>query len=138
MATTFGKTWWGEQWLNSLNNIDYSNRLPRGASYARSGHVVKINTNGNHISAKVQGSRPRPYSVDLIMPPFFDPELGEFLHEIKRRPVILSKLLNRELDTSVLSLAEHFKLKVFPNNGTTSKCSVHAPTGPYPVNILLR
>ncbi len=25
----FGKTWWGEQWLTSLTNIDYSNRLPK-------------------------------------------------------------------------------------------------------------
>jgi len=41
MASAFGKTWWGEQWLNSLNNIDYSNRLPRGASYARKGAVEK-------------------------------------------------------------------------------------------------
>jgi uncharacterized Zn finger protein len=42
MAGAFGKTWWGEQWLNSLNNTDYSNRLPRGASYARNGAVEKI------------------------------------------------------------------------------------------------
>lgn len=26
----FGKTWWGEQWLNTLTHIDYDNRLPRG------------------------------------------------------------------------------------------------------------
>ncbi|WP_201211119.1 hypothetical protein [Rhodocyclus purpureus] len=31
MATpAFGKTWWGEQWLNALTHIDYDNRLPRG------------------------------------------------------------------------------------------------------------
>lgn len=136
MAATFGKTWWGEQWLNSLNNIDYSNRLPRGASYARSGHVVKITTNGNHISAKVSGSRPRPYNVDLIMPPFFDPELGEFLQEIKRRPVILSKLLNRELDPSVLSLAEHFQLKVFPKQWNDLKMQCSCPDWAVPCKHL--
>lgn len=136
MATIFGKTWWGEQWLNSLNNIDYSNRLPRGASYARSGHVVKITTNGNHISAKVSGSRPRPYNVDLIMPPFFDPELGEFLQEIKRRPVILSKLLNRELDPSVLALAEQFKLKVFPKQWNDLKMQCSCPDWAVPCKHL--
>ena len=47
MASNYGKTWWGQQWLNSLNNIDYSNRLPRGASYARKGAVKKINISGN-------------------------------------------------------------------------------------------
>jgi hypothetical protein len=32
MATKYGKIV-GEQWLGALKNIDYSNRLPRGASY---------------------------------------------------------------------------------------------------------
>ena len=41
--------------MNSLNNIDYSNRLPRGASYARKGAVEKIKVFGNHISAKARG-----------------------------------------------------------------------------------
>ena len=78
MASNYGKTWWGQQWLNSLNNIDYSNRLPRGASYARKGAVKKINISSNRIKAKVAGSRATPYNVDIIIPPFFDPELGNF------------------------------------------------------------
>jgi uncharacterized Zn finger protein len=121
MAVAFGKTWWGEQWLNSLSNIDYSNRLPRGASYARKGAVEKVTIKGNHISAKVAGSRSRPYKVDIILPPFFDPELGSFIHEITKRPVIISKLLNRELDPSILSLAERFNLKVFPKQWSDLK-----------------
>jgi uncharacterized Zn finger protein len=28
MAIQFGKTWWGEHWLRSLENVDYDNRLP--------------------------------------------------------------------------------------------------------------
>ncbi|MFA5814983.1 MAG: hypothetical protein WC865_05130 [Bacteroidales bacterium] len=31
-AASFGKAWWGAHWLRSLDNIDYDNRLPRGAS----------------------------------------------------------------------------------------------------------
>ncbi len=27
MAHKFGRTWWGLQWLNALERIDYSNRL---------------------------------------------------------------------------------------------------------------
>lgn len=136
MAAAFGKTWWGEQWLNSLSNIDYSNRLPRGASYARKGAVEKIKINGNHISAKVAGSRPRPYSVDIIMPPFFDPELGEFLREITKRPVIISKLLNRELDPAILPLAERFGLKVFPKQWSDLKMQCSCPDWAVPCKHL--
>jgi SNF2 family DNA or RNA helicase/uncharacterized Zn finger protein len=136
MVSSFGKTWWGEQWLNSLNNIDYSNRLLRGASYAKKGAVTKIKINGNHISAKVKGSRPRPYSVDIIMPPFFDPELGNFLREITKRPVIISKLLNRELDPSILQIAERFDLKVFPKQWSDLKMQCSCPDWAVPCKHL--
>ena len=136
MATAFGKTWWGEQWLNSLNNIDYSNRLPRGASYARRGSVTKIDIKGNQIKARVQGTRPSPYKVDIIMPPFFDPELGSFIKEITKRPVIISKLLNRALDPSILQLAERFGLKVFPKQWSDLKMQCSCPDWAVPCKHL--
>jgi uncharacterized Zn finger protein len=42
MAHKFGRTWWGLQWLNALERIDYSNRLPRGRNYASKGAVKNI------------------------------------------------------------------------------------------------
>ncbi len=136
MTSSFGKTWWGEQWLNSLSNIDYSNRLPRGATYARKGAVKKISFNGNRIKSKVAGSRSTPYNVDIIAPPFFDPELGDFLDNIKRRPVIISKLLNRELDPSILELARKAGLKVFPKQWSDLKMQCSCPDWAVPCKHL--
>ncbi|MEO6832744.1 MAG: hypothetical protein ABI169_11090, partial [Chitinophagaceae bacterium] len=90
---SFGKTWWGQQWLHTLSHIDYDNRLPRGATYARQGAVTKITIKENQINAKVAGSRPKPYKVDVILPPFFEPELGKFIQALASKPVIISKLL---------------------------------------------
>ncbi len=136
MAISFGKTWWGGQWLNSLNNIDYSNRLPRGSSYARKGAVTTIKITENRINAKVSGSRPRPYSVDIILPPFFEPELTKFIEELVKRPVIISKLLNRELDPEVLSIAENMQLKVFPRQWTDFKMQCSCPDWAVPCKHL--
>ena len=136
MAQSFGKTWWGQQWLNSLNNIDYSNRLPRGSSYARNGSVTKIDIKENHINAKVAGSRPKPYNVDIILPPFFDPELSTFIDSLAGRPVIISKLLNRELDPEVLAIAEQMGLKVFPKQWTDFKMQCSCPDWAVPCKHL--
>lgn len=136
MTQSFGKTWWGLQWLNSLNNIDYSNRLPRGSSYARNGAVNKISINENHINAKVSGSRPKPYTVDIILPPFFDPELGIFMEALAERPVIISKMLNRELDPGVLDIAERLGLKVFPKQWTDFKMQCSCPDWAVPCKHL--
>ena len=86
MANNYGKTWWGQQWLNTLTNIDYDNRLPRGRSYANNGSVTKITIKDNRIEAKVKGSRPKPYNVDITLPPFFDPELSEFIQKLAQKP----------------------------------------------------
>jgi len=136
MATNFGKTWWGQQWLNSLNNIDYSNRLPRGSSYAAKGAVKSITIKENQIRAKVSGSRPQPYHVDIILPPFFDPELNNFIKALANKPVIISKLLNKELDPEVLFIAEQYGLKVFPKQWTDFKMQCNCPDWAVPCKHL--
>ena len=136
MAQQYGKTWWGQKWLQTLNNIDYSNRLPRGASYAKKGAVKSIKIEENRIHAKVAGSRPTPYKVDIILPPFFDPELSKFIDAVVSQPFIISKLLNRELDPSLLAMAEKEGLKVFPHQWTDFKMQCSCPDWAVPCKHL--
>jgi uncharacterized Zn finger protein/superfamily II DNA or RNA helicase len=136
MALQFGKTWWGEHWLRSLENVDYDNRLPRGASYARSGHVKEVKFKGNQITAKVSGSRPRPYNVTVIVPPFFEDQVEALMEGIIQRPVLISKLLNRELDPEILTIAEEKGLKVFPRQWTDFKMQCSCPDWAVPCKHL--
>ncbi|MFV0392698.1 MAG: helicase-related protein [Paludibacteraceae bacterium] len=136
MAIQFGKTWWGEHWLRSLENVDYDNRLPRGASYARNGYVKEIKFKGNQILAKVAGSRPRPYNVTVIVPPFFDEQIDALMEGIISRPALISKLLNRELDPEILTIAENAGLKVFPRQWTDFKMQCSCPDWAVPCKHL--
>lgn len=74
MARTFCKTWWGNAWLQALSHIDYSNRIPRGARYARNGSVKSVVFDDNKIKAKVLGSRMRPYTVTMVINKFSESE----------------------------------------------------------------
>ncbi len=136
MSKFFGKTWWGEQWLKSLSNIDYENRLERGSRYARNGSIKNIKIDNNQIHAKVAGSMPKPYSVDIILPPFFDPELSTFIKALSQKPTVISKLLNRELDPQVLTIAEKMGLKVFPRQWTDFKMQCSCPDWAVPCKHL--
>ncbi|HEX7585852.1 MAG TPA: DEAD/DEAH box helicase [Prolixibacteraceae bacterium] len=136
MENSFGKTWWGEHWLRSLDNIDYDNRLPRGASYARSGHVKDVKFKENQIIAKVAGSRPSPYKVNLIVPPFFEDQVELLMAKIIDRPMLISKLLNRELDPEILTIAEQVGLKVFPKQWTDFKMQCSCPDWAVPCKHL--
>ena len=136
MSIQFGKTWWGEHWLRSLQNVDYDNRLPRGATYARNGYVLEVKIKGNQITAKVAGSRPRPYNVTIVVPPFFDDQVSALMDGIVRRPVLISKLLNRELDPVILDIAEQHGLKVFPRQWTDFKMQCTCPDWAVPCKHL--
>ncbi|MDR3328380.1 MAG: SWIM zinc finger family protein, partial [Prevotellaceae bacterium] len=136
MSIQFGKTWWGEHWLCSLENVDYDNRLPRGASYARSGHVRDIKIRENQIVAKVAGSRPTPYKVTIIVPPFFEEQVDVLMAKLIERPALISKLLNRELDPAILDIAEEIGLKVFPKQWTDFKMQCSCPDWAVPCKHL--
>ena len=113
MAEKFGKTWWGEQWLQSLSQIDYSNRIPRGLSYARNGAVQNITVTENIVKAKVQGTH--KYTVNLAVNKFTPKEVNNFIDKLLQYPAIISNLLNHQLDKEVLDLAKELKLMIFPN-----------------------
>lgn len=116
MAKKFGTTWWGEKWLDSLTHIDYGNRLPRGARYARNGSVKSIEINGGKISARVAGSRPTPYKETIEVPQFDKKRVKAFVDGLVDHPLILASLLQRKLDPEVLRIAESSGLKVFPTS----------------------
>ena len=136
MATKYGKTWWGEQWLGALKNIDYSNRLPRGASYARNGMVQEINFSGNIISAKVKGSRRTPYSETIKLPGFSSKDIDKLVKLIQEQPVVLSKLFNRQLDESLAKMAEEAGMPLFPKQWKDLKMNCSCPDWAVPCKHL--
>ena len=61
----FGESWWAKRWIEVLSGFNLGTRLTRGRSYARSGQVLAVEIGVGAISAKVQGSRSKPYSVTI-------------------------------------------------------------------------
>lgn len=65
---TLTRTWWGQAWVQNLERYaDFANRLGRGRSYVRAGAVIDLKIQPGQILAKVQGSRVRPYSVEITI-----------------------------------------------------------------------
>ncbi|MBI9060356.1 MAG: hypothetical protein JEZ14_00065 [Marinilabiliaceae bacterium] len=136
MAQQFGKTWWGEHFLNALTQIDFSNRLPRGRSYARNGYVAEIKTAGNSINAKVKGSRRTPYKVEIIVPLFTDSQRKLLMQAISNDPLVLSLLLNRELPDELNTIAQKHKIAVFPKKWSDFRMSCSCPDWAVPCKHL--
>ncbi len=116
MRKSYGNTWWGKQWLNALNNIDYSNRLPRGRTYANKGLAKDIEINENKISSKVQGSRRTPYKVNFSIPAFSASDKAKIIQIVTSNPLFLSKLLNRELPKELMQKCSQAGVQLFPRS----------------------
>ncbi len=121
----FGQTWWGEQWLNALAKIDFSNRLPRGRAYAGNGSVSQIEIEGQTINAKVQGTQRLPYKITINLPAFKKDQKNEILSAISGNPLILAQLLNREIPQELYRLAMNKGIRIFPSSwkDLSMKCS---------------
>lgn len=130
MAEKFVKTLWGEHWLFSFAKMNYNHRLPQGAAYARNGHVKNLRISRYQISAKVSGNRKTPYRVTIFVSPFAREQIDRLMAEIIKLPVVISKLLNNELDPVILSIAEALDIRIFPRQWTDFRlqCSCHDRT----------
>lgn len=116
MAKKYGNTWWGQQWLSALNHIDFSNRLPRGKTYANKGLVKDIEIKGSLIKAEVQGSEYYPYDQKIRLKEFSTIEKEAILEIITEDPFILSSLLNRELPHDLLEILHEKGIALFPRS----------------------
>src|ERR1700687_4620314 len=58
------RSFWGKEWGKDLEAyMDFSNRLPRGRTYVRSGAVVDLRVRAWHIDPLVAGSSRHEFAV---------------------------------------------------------------------------
>ena len=123
----YGSTWWGKQWLNALERIDNSNRLPRGRAYAGNGSVRSIEIGTNEIVAKVKGSAPKPYNVTISVPSFTTGQKEALADALSKNAFILSKILNRELPQELLEIGSTAGVDLFPRSWRDVKMNCSCP-----------
>jgi uncharacterized Zn finger protein len=60
-----GDTWWSQRFITVLQLVGVAGRLQRGKNYARTGQVLSMDIAAGEITASVQGSRAKPYSLSI-------------------------------------------------------------------------
>ena len=100
--TRFADTWWGNAWVTALEEgaLD-PKRLLRGRSYAEKGHVDAITVTPGLVLGYVQGSRARPYRVQVRLRTLDDADWERFLDAAADRPGHIAALLDKEMPKSL-------------------------------------
>lgn len=109
-----GSTWWSKRWVSVLESFNMGARLTRGRSYARQGQVLSIDVQPGLVKARVQGSRPRPYNVEIRLKPLSDQDWDRVTDAMADQAIFAAKLLAGEMPTNIEEAFSAVQLSLFP------------------------
>ena len=113
----FGSNWWAKRWMQTLEQFNIGARLSRGRSYARRGQVLSIDIRNGAVAAQVQGSRKRPYDVEISVKTIGPADWERLREALAEQPVIAASLLAGRMPESVEDTFEAVGLSMFPERG---------------------
>ncbi len=111
----FARNWWAKRWIAALERLMDSGRLSRGRSYARHGQVLSIEEQKGGIVAQVQGSRPRPYKVQISLAPLSDAEWEQVFDALAGEALFAAQLLAGEMPANIEEAFAAAGVSLFPS-----------------------
>jgi uncharacterized Zn finger protein len=123
----FGQSWWAKRWITVLESFDIGARLGRGRSYARSGQVLSIEIDKGMVRAKVQGSRPTPYHVEIEIKTLSATDWKKLAEALSREALFAAKLLGGEMPPDIERTFKATGLSLFPEKSRDLKTSCSCP-----------
>ncbi|MCD6256759.1 SWIM zinc finger family protein [Candidatus Aerophobetes bacterium] len=125
----FGTTWWARKWIEALEVLGstYSNRLPRGRTYARQGRVVDLKIIPGAAVARVQGTRRVPYRVQIKLRALTDKQWKRVIKVLAKEAIFAAKLLNGEMPSDIDDVFKRCGLSLFPTTATELETSCSCP-----------
>jgi uncharacterized Zn finger protein len=89
-------------------------RLGRGRRYARKGQVLSLAEGVGQVTAEVQGSRKRPYTITIQITPLTDAQWEKAIEALAARPIFLAQLLAGEMPQEIEEVFSSVHLSLFP------------------------
>jgi len=98
---SFASQWWAKRWIQALEAFGWDSRLARGRAYARKGQVVDYQVAPGCVTARVQGSRPRPYGVTIALNRLDDAAWDSVVTCMAERASFAARLLAGEMPQDI-------------------------------------
>ncbi|MCX9012478.1 MAG: SWIM zinc finger family protein [Candidatus Methanoperedens sp.] len=127
-----GDTWWSKRWVKVLESFGWSNRLERGRRYARGGQVLDFKLTTGKVTAKVQGSVPKPYSVSIEIKPLTDSAWNRVTEEMSEKAIFVAKLLAGEMPQNIEEAFDAAGMPLFPESSKDIKTDCSCPDSANP------
>lgn len=101
--------------MTALDGFGWSGRLARGRAFARNGRVLDIEVSPGVVRARVDGSSPGPYRVEIAVERFSDGVWDRVIGSLARQAIYVAKMLAGDLPAEVVQLCETAEAPLFPD-----------------------
>jgi uncharacterized Zn finger protein len=120
-----GESWWSQRFIAVLESVGVGGRLQRGKHYARIGQVLEIEIFPGRVTAKVQGSRSKPYDVSIQTSVLTPTEWDSAESVMESSAVFLAKLLAGDMPEEIEEAFVGSSGPLFPTSAQEfdSECS---------------
>jgi len=109
-----GSEWWGEEFIDLMEEVGDVGRLSRGRTYARQGQIRSFSFTGDGIEATIIGSQ--MYRATITFPQYTSDEKKTILEWLKSQPVWMSRLFSGELvEEFVDTVREKSDVNIIPD-----------------------
>jgi uncharacterized Zn finger protein len=123
----FASAWWAQRWIAVLESYGIGSRLQRGRSYARGGQVVSIAIQAGLVNARVQGSRPTPYQVEIKVKPLSAAEWEQAVTVISTQALFTAQLLDGTMPQEIETAFTAAQVPLFPSSLRDIQTSCSCP-----------
>jgi isochorismate synthase len=122
-----GEMWWSQRFIAMLEALGMGPRLGRGRAYARAGQVLDLAVAPGTVSARVQGSRARPYRVRIRLDRFPEADWTLVESALAARALYSAKLLSGEMPPTIEEVFASCGLSLFPSSASELELSCSCP-----------
>ena len=123
----FGSNWWAKRWMQTLEQFSIGARLSRGRSYARRGQVLAIDVQNGVVEAQVQGSRKRPYDVEISVRTIDQADWERLRQALAEQPLIAASLLAGRMPENIEDTFKAVGPSMFPARGDDLETDCSCP-----------
>ena len=133
---SFAASWWGRRWLQTLEGFGWDSRLQLGRSYARRGQVADLQLGPGGVTAKVQGSDPKPYAVTIRLRSLTEEQWERAGAALEERPLFMGQLLAGEMPAEIEEAFSGADAALFPQKNKDLEMRCSCPDGAVPCKHL--
>jgi len=124
---TIEQSWWSENFLEAMDYFESDSRITQGKNYAKKGQVLDLQVDTGIITAKVQCTKARPFSVKIEFKMFSNEEWFQILKAMVEKASFAAELSLERIPRDIQKIFAKLHMSFFPKVKDDIKAACNCP-----------